>query len=249
MKHDSRYIQSESKFLQYSKQALGHCFVSQSDFERFYSFFPDDESKNEFLRVASFYLFLVQKGNWVTNVTNEGTVTDYLTNSYKLVGIFSLIESLSGWEHQDFFRWLCSSSKTRNTFPVESRSALEALFTEYNGAHGATNFCVTFFEQLSDELQAELMRGILVRGKPVSTIKRAVQLLYGLRSRFVHDGNLLVQLSDRPVMSILKKKAHLFNISLPKVVELFEQALLLHFAAKHNITLQRTVKSFAFAVR
>lgn len=248
MKHDSRYIRNESKFLQYAKGGLGHCFVSPSDFERFYSLFPGEESKNEFLRVASFYLFLVKKGDWVTNATSEGKVIDYLTNSYKLVGIFSLIESLSERDHQDFFRWLRSYSKINNAFPIESRSALEALSTEYSRVHGATNFCIAFFEQLPDEQQAVLRQGIQVRGKPVSTVKRAVQVLYGLRSRFVHEGNLLVQLSNGPVMSTIKNKTHLFDINLSTIAELFEQALLLHFAAKHNITLQRTVKSFAFAV-
>ena len=248
MKRDNRYIQSEAKFLRYSKTALSNCFISHSEFDRFYSRFPDDESKNEFLRVASFYLFLVQKGEWVSNVTNEGTVIDYLTNSYKLVGIFSLVESLAEREHQDFFRWLCYHSKTNNTFPIESTSSLEALFAKYNGAHGATTFCVAFFERLSAEQQAELKQGILIRGKPVSTVKRAVQVLYGLRSRFVHEGHLLGQLSDGPVGSIVNKKSHLFNISLSKLAELFEQALLIHFAVKHNITLWRTVKSCGFAV-
>jgi hypothetical protein len=246
MKHDSRYIQNELKFLQYSKEAVGHCFVSPSDFERFYSLISNNEAKNEFLRVASFYLFLVKKGDWVTG---QDTVTDYLTNSYKLVGLFSLIESLAEREHQEFFRWLCSSSKTNNIFPIDSKSGLEALFDNYNRAHGKTNFCVNFFEKLPEEQQAELMRGIQVRGRSVSTTKRAVKTLYGLRSRFVHEGNLLVQLSDSPALTTIKKKSYLFGISISKVTELFEHALLLHFAAKHNITLQRTVKSYAFAVR
>jgi len=245
MKHDSRYIRSELTFLRYSEEAFGHCFVSPSDFERFYAHLPDDDSKNEFLRVASFYLFLVKKGSWVAG---QGTAIDYLTNSYKLVGIFSLLESLSEQEHQDFFRWLCSSRETDRIFPIESRESLNALFANYNRVHGATNFCVAFFERLSDEQQAELMRGIQVGGKSVSSVKRAVQVLYGLRSRFVHEGTLLVQLSDGPVLSTIKKKTHLFDISLPKVAELFEQALLLHFATKHKVALQRTVKRLVFSV-
>ncbi len=249
MKHDNRYIRNETAFLEYSRESLGHRFVSDSDFDHFYTLFPDNESKNEFLRVASFYLFLVKNGNWVNTVGTEDSVTDYLTNSYKLVGIFSLIESLSEQEHQDFFRWLCSYSKKNNSFPIESRSVLDALFTMYNTDHGATNFCVAFFERLPEDQQAMLRRKIQVRGKSVSTVKRAVQVLYGLRSRFVHEGNLLVQLSDRPMASIIKKKGHLFNLDISEIVALFEHALVLHFAAKHNISLQLTAKSFAFAVR
>lgn len=248
MKHDRRYIQDEQKFLQYSRAALGQCFVSHSEFDRFYSLLPDDESKNIFLRVASFYLFLVQKGDWVNEVNNKCAVTDYLTNSYKLVGVFSLIESLGERNHQDFYRWLCSQGKANGAFPIESPSVLESLFTNYIHVHGATNHCVAFFERLPAEGQAELMRAIQIRGKAVSTVKRAVQVLYGLRSRFVHEAELLTQLYDRPIMSSLNGKVHLFNLSFLKFAELFEQALIMHFAVKHNITLQRTSKSVAFVV-
>ena len=66
MKHDSRYIQSEADFLQYATASLCQRFVSPHDFRRFYSLLPDDEAKNAFLRVASFYLFLVKDGDWIT---------------------------------------------------------------------------------------------------------------------------------------------------------------------------------------
>lgn len=249
MRRDSRYIRNEPAFLEYSRDALAHRFVSASDFDRFYSLFPDNESKNEFLRVASFYLFLVRNGDWVTKIASEGKVTDYLTNSYKLVGIFSLIESLSEGEYQDFVSWLCSSSRTNGVFPIESKSALQALFAQYSSAHGATNFCVAFFERLPTEQQAALRGKIQIRGKPVATVRRAVQVLYGLRSRFVHKANLLLQLSGDPVISTIDKKVHLFGISLSEIADLFEHALVLYFAAKHDIPLQRTANGFAFAVR
>jgi len=145
MSHDNRYIENEPSFLEYSRNALGHHFVSGSDFDQYYCLFPNDESKNEFLRVASFYLFLVKNGNWINNVVGKGSVTDYLTNSYKLVRIFSLIESLSDREHQDFFRWLCTYSKTNSTFPVESRSGLDALFQHVQQRFRRDQFLRNFF--------------------------------------------------------------------------------------------------------
>lgn len=248
MKHDKRYIEDEQTFLKYSRVALERCFISQSEFDRFYSALPDADSKSSFLRVASFYLLLVQKGDWVSQENNQDAVIDYLTNSYKLVGVFALIESLAERNHQDFYRWLCSQGKASGAFPIESVSVLESLFTNYNHAYGATNHCVAFFERLPVEGQAELMQAIQIRGKSVSTIRRAVKVLYGLRSRFAHEAELITQLCERPIMSRLNGKVHLFNLSFLKFAELFEQALIMHFAVKHNIALQRTAKSFAFVV-
>jgi len=249
MKLDSRYVQNEAVYLRYSEDALAHCFVSSSEFQLFYSRLPNEMAKNEFLRVASFYLFLVREGDWVSSLNEERKVIDYLTNSYKLVGLFSLIESLSDGEHQNFHSYVCSLSKKSSIFPIESKGALELLFKQYNYAHGATNFCVAFFGRLPPPKQTELMQRIRVQRKPVSTLKRAVQVLYGLRSRFVHEGGLLGQLSDRPVASVMNKKIVLFDLSFSKIADLFEQALLLHFAGKHSIPLQQVAKEQAFAVR
>ena len=249
MKHDRRYIQDEARFLQYATESLCQRFVSLHDFCQFYSSLPDDEAKNAFLRVASFYMFLVKDGDWVNKRHGKESVTDYLTNSYKFVGIFSLIESLADAEHQDFYKWLISSQKENDAFPIESSNALKSLFDKYNQAHGATNHCVAFFERLSPEGQKALMQAIRIRSKPVSSIKRAVQVLYGLRSRFVHDANLLVELHSRPMASMLNGKAHLFDLRFSEFAELFEEALIMHFAVKHNITLQRTAKNFAFVIR
>lgn len=250
MKHDRRYIQSETDFLQYATASLGPRFLSLDDFNRFYAFLPDDEAKNAFLRVSSFYLFLVKNGDWV-NRRHDGKelVTDYLTNSYKLVGIFSLIESLADREHQDFYRWLCSNENGVYAFPIESSRSLVLLFNKYNQRYGATNHCVAFFELLPPEGQHALMQSIHIRGKAVSSVKRAVQALYGLRSRFVHEANLLVHLSNQSVLSNLKGKMYSFDLKLAEFAGLFEEALIMHFAVKHRITLERSAKNHTFVVR
>ncbi len=249
MKHDRRYIQGEARFLQYATESLCPRFVSPHDFCQFYSLLPDDEAKNAFLRVASFYKFLVKDGDWVNKLHGEESVTDYLTNSYKLVGIFSLIESLVDAEHKDFYKWLISSQRENAAFPIESSSALTSLFDKYNHVHGATNRCVAFFERLSPDGQRALMQAIRIRRKPVSSIKRAVQVLYGLRSRFVHDANLVVELYSRPMARMLHGKAYLFALRFSEFAELFEEALIMHFAVKHQIPLQWTAKRFAFVIR
>jgi hypothetical protein len=102
---------------------------------------------------------------------------------------------------------------------------------------------------LPPEGQEALKQAIRIQGKPVSSIKRAIQVLYGLRSRFVHEANLLVHLYSRPTASILKKTGYLFDLSFAEFAELFEEALIMHFAVKHNIALQQTSKGFALVVR
>lgn len=247
MKHDKRYIQNEASFLQYATDSLCHRFESQQDFFRFYSSLPDDNAKNEFLRVSSFYLFLVKNGDWVTDLHGDGFVRDYLTNSYKLVGIFSLIESLGDRKHQDFYAWLRSDQPENDAFPIMSPSALNDLFIKYNQAHGATRHCVEFFERLSPKGKQTLMQAIRIRGEAVSSIKRAVQVLYGLRSRFVHDANLLVHLNSRPMLTNLKGKVHLFDLGLSEFAKLFEEALIMHFVVKYGVALQWTDKSALFS--
>jgi len=89
----------------YAKSALSSQFRDASAFDAFYAALTD-EQKDEFLRVGSSYLFLVKQGNWHVEVEGSNPVIDYFTNSFKLVSLFSLIESLSSEKHRDFYEWL-----------------------------------------------------------------------------------------------------------------------------------------------
>jgi len=59
---DLRYL-SSPEFLKYSFLALQNCFTSQNEFNAFFNAIVNDDQKNLFLKTATFYLFLVKKGD------------------------------------------------------------------------------------------------------------------------------------------------------------------------------------------
>ena len=91
---DKRYLYAKDKFLEYSYLALQNCFANKDEFISFFETIENDEQKNLFLKTASFYLFLVKKGDWFVDIPNSDKRVDYLTDTYKYIAIFSLIESL-----------------------------------------------------------------------------------------------------------------------------------------------------------
>ena len=98
---NGRYLGNEAKFKDYAYRALESRFVDRTGFENFYASLSK-ENKDEFLRVGSFYLFLAKGGDW--HVSFLDITPDYVTNSFKVVAIFALIESLSEEQHQDFYQ-------------------------------------------------------------------------------------------------------------------------------------------------
>ena len=67
---DLRYIQNKEKFLEYAYIALEDNFDSREDFDSFFYSIESDEEKNLFLKSASFYLFIVKRGEWKLNIPN-----------------------------------------------------------------------------------------------------------------------------------------------------------------------------------
>lgn len=104
-KKSLRFLAREPYMREYAASAMGSRFPDAVAFNAFYAALTD-EQKDEFLRVASSYLFLVKQGDWHVTVEGSNPVIDYFTNSFKLVSLFSLIESLSSEKHQDFYEWL-----------------------------------------------------------------------------------------------------------------------------------------------
>jgi hypothetical protein len=104
---DGRYVANESAYLEDAFAALATHFADRAAFDDFYAVLRRPELRDEFLRVTSFYRYLVKEGDWQIRVPGYDPVIDYLTNSYKLVALFSLIESLTTLKHEDFYEWLC----------------------------------------------------------------------------------------------------------------------------------------------
>ena len=221
-----RFLARESYMREYAASAIGSRFQNKAAFTAFYAALTD-EQKDEFLRVASSYLFLVKQGDWHVTVEDSNPVIDYLTNSFKLVSLFSLIESLSSEKHQDFYEWL--GHNVGDIYPISDKSALKQLHEKYKATYGSIRRCVAFFERLSSAQQADLCNAIQIDGAAVKSIKDVAQFLYNLRSKFVHEGEFVLDIANVPHMSRHKNANTLTTLSMSKLLEAFEEGVIAYF--------------------
>lgn len=222
---DGRYIAEEAAFTRYAYTALKSHFAERAAFDRFYESLPDARTKDEFLRVSSFYLFLVKQGEWHVAVEGSDPVVDYLSNSFKVV---ALIESLSDEQYQDFYDWL-RERHPKTTFPIRDASALATLNEEYKTSFGSIRRCIAFFNRLPAARQEALCKAISVDEKPLASIKKVAEFLYDLRSKFVHEARLVLQLGDCLALSMKGQRVVETRLSADTLLDTFEEGVLAYF--------------------
>lgn len=228
MVSDGQYIADEPAFKRYAYTALTSRFPDWAAFERFYESLSDSTIKEEFLRVTSFYLFLVKQGDWHVAVEGSAPVVDYLSNSFKVVALFALIESLSDQQHQDFYDWLCEKD-AKTTFPILDAAALARLNEEYKASFGSIRRCVAFFSRLPSARQEALCKAVSVDGQPLASIKKVAEFLYDLRSKFVHEARLVLQLGDVLTLSMKGQRVVETQLSVDTLLDTFEEGVLAYF--------------------
>ena len=211
---------------EYAATAFESQFSDAMAFDVFYERLGD-EAKDQFLRVASTYLFLVKRGDWRVDVEGTDPVIDYFTNSFKLVSLFSLIESLSAEKHQDFQEWLIQIGE--EIYPIPDKATLRKLHEKYKVTFGSIRRCVAFFERLPPMRQEELRGALKVEGAPTKSVKEVAQFLYNLRSKFVHEGEFVLDIANVPVMSKHKSASTLTSLSMQKLLQIFEEGVIAHF--------------------
>jgi len=145
---DLRYIESEEKFLNYSFDVFKKYFNSDRElFNLFYKSIGSKDKKNKFLKIASFYKFLVVDGKFIVQNKKSDSYIDYLDHTYKYIAIFSFIEDLcTSDKYKDFYSWL-RSKKENIKFPINNTTELDNLHKRYLSVHGSTQKAVKFFEQ------------------------------------------------------------------------------------------------------
>jgi hypothetical protein len=136
----------------------------------------------------------VKQGEWHVKSRDQTQWLIYLSTSFKLVALFSLIESLSEEKHQDFYGWL-STEAPMGTFPIADKCKLATLNENYTAAYGSIRRCVSFFERLPSPQKETLCNAIKIDRKPLASIKQVAQFLYELRSKFVHECDLVLPLN------------------------------------------------------
>ena len=162
---DQRYLYAKDKFFEYYFQALKNHFSNKEDFTSFFKAIENDDQKNLFLKTASFYLFLVKKGDWFVDIDGSDKRVDYLTDTYKYIAIFSLIESLQEREFMDFYSFLVR--RKNNVKP---------------------------------------------------TIENLSKYLYNLRSKFLHEAELIVNISGRKTISRYGKEVVICKLSIKNLM-------------------------------
>lgn len=221
-----RYLRNEGRYKSDAYAVLKPHFSRKRDFEQFYADIPESR-RNEFLRVCASYRYLAKHGDWKIKVRGVNSVIDYLTNSYKLVAVFSLIESLSDLEHRDFYQWLTAKAR-KAVFPVEDRRTLDTLYREYKTSYGAIRRCEKFFLHLPPDEQRALCGSVTLNKKPTTEIKKLAGYLYQLRSKFVHNGELVLEIGGPILVNTDKGRVH-SRLTVPAVFRAFELGLLAHF--------------------
>ena len=210
-------------------QALSSQFKNDQNFETFYSSLNDLETKNEFLRVGSTYLFFVKNGDWHVNVTRSNPVIEYFTNSFKLVALLAIIESLSDKKHIDFFQWLSEKNK-QCLFPIADRPQLRKLYDEYKAEYGSTRRCKSFFANLSTPTKDKLRNSITINGEPVNSIEKVAEMIYKARSNFAHECDSTLEISNIFHFSKEKNKEIVWRrLSMELLQNSFEEGVVAHF--------------------
>lgn len=226
-----RYFAYEDGYKEDAWLALASRFGRRDDFEQFYSRLIDPAAKDEFLRVATFYLFFVKKGDWHVSVEHSNPVTDYITNSFKIVALFSLIESLSDKQYMDFYKWLRNETG-KSDFPIADRTALASLDVKYKEEYGSIRRCKDFFENLPASSQKNLCGAIKIDGKPLSSVKKVAEFLYNARSEFVHNAEFVLEVGSGTNFSGNQSKVVQSDLSMEVLLESIEEGILAYFIHK-----------------
>lgn len=214
-------------------QALSSQFVTYQDYEYFYTSLKNCETKDEFLRIGSSYLFFVKNGDWHVNVPRSNPVIEYFTNSFKLVALLAIIESLSDKKNVDFFLWL-SEKDQKDLFPIADRTQLQKLYDEYKSEYGSIRRCKSFFAMLSPATKDKLCNSITIDGEPAKKIDKVVELIYKVRSSFAHESSATIEISNYLCFSTDKKKELVWNLPMELLQSTFEEGVIAHFRNTAN---------------
>jgi uncharacterized protein YktA (UPF0223 family) len=247
--NDIRYLQAEEHFLRLAFQALKDHFKDKNELEQFYRSIKTEADKNLFLKISSFYLFLVKNCSITHDINGTAEKMEYIASTLKYIAIFSLIEGLySNKEYIDFFRFLTKRSN-QIQFPI-SEEQLKNHYDNYKKQYGAIRRAVAFFKQIEDLYDSRLKGKVkflkddtrlpLPRSFPLSeidkqqglTIDEFAKFLYDIRSEFVHRANLILAISNGTFLSFKKRKRYLCQMNMDELMCVFEKGLLKFFEAK-----------------
>jgi len=218
---DLKYWKERDWFSPLAFDAFQKYFDSRSEFDTFVDSVAADEEKSRFLKVASHYKFLVKDGRFSVHGAEE---TKYFDETYRFLAIVALIEFVeSSVSFEEFYAWLSKLA----VFPIQDQQALDTLYEQYKGQFGVMHKMVSFFLRLDGSSKQEIESSIKVQGEPLA-IDKLAKTLYDIRSKFVHEARLIVDLSGVRTFSA-RHKGREIRLPLEQLERIFERGVLLRF--------------------
>ena len=227
----------ELKYLKYTSDYLKHVFAvwakyfhSNDDLKDFFERISAAHEKDLFLRVGSFYRFLVKEGRYQFESSEWNSGMSYIDDTYKYIAIFSLIEALdSPATHGDFYQWLQrNKNDIEMNFGKTVMAVLNEAYKDYKSEHGATQAAVRFFSRLDPVDQEFIQKRLEIRAKQRS-LKQLAQLLYDIRSQFVHRAHIVVNFGKETCVGRQNGQVMINKLSMEDLCMLFERGFLKRF--------------------
>jgi len=155
-----------------------------------------------------------------------------MPDAKRLVFTASIMETLMGEEHIDFYRFLCLE-KLDNITQVD----LERLENDYREKYGSSKKFRGYFEKYFLEEDLRYLRHSIKKQKSgvfvqLETNKELADFFYDLRSQVVHNANLLT-ISNEIIGSFdfeLKEKKYKLDINIYEYLRSFEKSLVNYFS-------------------
>lgn len=227
------YLKEENYFLEDVRIVFRSYFSNIEDLIIKYRKIDSPEKKNEFLRVVSRYNYLIKDIHYSSS-ERFGPQIEYVSTTHKFITIIALIESLYKTENYiDFYEWLNKEQK----FPLTYENAKQnyEIYKEEYGSRKSVNH---FFSYLNDDVKNFIQESITQLNATSqlntaedykSSISDLSNLLYQIRSDFIHNAEVVVEFSDVSTFVRRRKKNYLFKFPLSKLCMVFELGILKYF--------------------
>ena len=242
-----KYLKYIQQYSDHAYAALRNNFPDRVSFDSLLNSIESDTEKDLFLRLASFYRFLVKEGNMHYSNPAWCNGLQYIDDTFKFISIFALIEAAcSDVKHMDFYEFLVRRD-THLEYPIQSKQHVDKFYEEYKQKHGSIQKAVRFFELLDEKCKRNLVNKLKVKLKASESKSAAwsrwedksaielAKLLYDMRSQFVHNAEFVLTLSKRPVLTLTPKHALLTYLCLEDMMVFFEHGLLLRFGYRGDL--------------
>jgi hypothetical protein len=232
----NKYLNNWESYLEHVFAVWREYFASKQELRDFYAAISDEQDQALFLRVGSFYRFLVREGHF--HFEDEDLNMSYIDDSYKYIAILSLVEALGGSSggYVSFHDWLHRKMKSTCLTLAESiMDSIDRSYIEYNAEHGANQAAFRFFDCLDPQDQQLIQARLEIHNKD-NSIKKLVQFLYNIRSKFVHEAQLVLGFGDKTTFECDKGKVIAVNkLSMRDMQTLFEHGFLKRFGYKNTL--------------